>query len=66
MKIHWSIRLSAFIASVFALSLFFAGWREFMEQGQLSGVVLLASGVFLTFALLAIIAVIAVLAVATS
>lgn len=48
MKIHWTIRYSAFIASVFALSLFFAGWRETMEHGQLSGLLLLAGGVLLT------------------
>jgi hypothetical protein len=52
MRIHWSVRYSAFIASVFTLSLFFAGWREFMEQGQISGIVLLAAGVLLTLLLL--------------
>lgn len=52
MRIHWSIRYSAFIASVFTLSLFFAGWRELMEQGRMSGAFLLATGVVSTLLLL--------------
>ena len=52
MNIHWSIRLVAFIASVLTLSLFFAGWREVMEHGQLSGAALLVAGVLLTAGLL--------------
>ncbi len=52
MNIHWSIRLTAFIASVLTLSLFFAGWREVMEHGQLSGAALLATGVLSTLMLL--------------
>lgn len=54
MRIHWSIRTAAFIASVFALSLFFAGWREVMEHGQLAGFALLTGGIILTALCLAL------------
>jgi hypothetical protein len=53
MKIHWSIRTIAFIASVFTLSIFFAGWREFAEQGHtVYGVFEMSCGIVLTGLLL--------------
>jgi hypothetical protein len=55
MKIHWSIRTIAFIASVFTLSIFFAGWRELTEHGHIAyGAFVLTSGVLLTGLLLAL------------
>jgi hypothetical protein len=55
MRIHWSIRLTAFIASVYTLSVFFAGWREIFEHGNVAyGAVVLSSGVVLTGLLLAL------------
>lgn len=55
MKVHWSIRTTAFIASVFTLSIFFAGWRELTEQGHIAyGAFVLSSGVISTLLLLAL------------
>lgn len=49
MKVHLAIRTTAFIASVLTLSLFFAGWREFAEEGHVAyGVFVMASGIVLT------------------
>jgi hypothetical protein len=55
MKIHWSIRTIAFIASVFTLSIFFAGWRELSESGHIAyGAFVMSAGILLTGLLLAL------------
>jgi hypothetical protein len=49
MKVHWSIRTIAFIASVLTLSLFFAGWRELTESGHIVyGAFVMTAGTVLT------------------
>jgi hypothetical protein len=52
MSVHWTYKWSAFAASVFALSLFFAGHRQVNETGGIADWALLAGGVVLTAALL--------------
>jgi hypothetical protein len=54
MSIHWSVRYSTFAASVFTLSLFFAGWREVMQTGQPGAFALLAAGTLSTVLLLVV------------
>jgi hypothetical protein len=52
MSIHWSYKLSAFIASVITLSWFFAGWRQVCESGTFMDWALLAAGTLSTIILL--------------
>lgn len=52
MAIHWSLKMSAFVASVVSLSWFFAGWRQVNEKGGLGDWGLLFFGTGLTLSLL--------------
>jgi hypothetical protein len=54
MSIHWSLRYSTFAASVYTLSLFFAGWRQVNQFGRFGDFALLAAGVVLTLGLLGV------------
>lgn len=51
-KTHWAVKLSAFVASVFTLSMFFAGWRQVNEAANLANWSLLVGGTVLTLALI--------------
>lgn len=51
MAIHWTIKISAFIASVVTLSWFFAGWRQVNESGMIGDWALLLGGTLSTVAL---------------
>ncbi len=53
-KVHWTFRLTAFVASVITLSWFFAGWRQIHETAQFSDWLLLASGTVFTLLLLGV------------
>ncbi len=53
-KVHWTFRLTAFVASVITLSWFFAGWRQIQETGQFSDWLLLLSGTVFTLLLLGV------------
>jgi Zn-dependent protease with chaperone function len=47
-KLRWEYKLSIFAVSVFALSLFFAGWREINTIGSVQSWLLFLAGIFLT------------------
>jgi len=53
-KVHWTFRLTAFVASVITLSWFFAGWRQTQETGQFSDWLLLLEGTAFTLLLLGV------------
>ena len=52
MKAYTIMRIAAFAASVYSLSLFFAGFRQVMQTGQGGDWALLAGGTALTLGLL--------------
>ncbi len=51
-KVHWAMKLTAFVGSVFTLSLFFAGWRQIHEASNLANWFVLVGGTVLTILLL--------------
>lgn len=52
MKIHWTIKVMAFAASVAALSCFFAGWRQVHESSNFANWAVLLGGTAATLLLL--------------
>ena len=54
MKINWTIKLAAFVASVTSLSWFFAGWRGINEEPGLASWGSLIGGTLLTLLLLGV------------
>ena len=47
-RIHWTVKLAAFVASVITLSWFFAGWRQVNADASPVNWALLGGGVVLT------------------
>ena len=47
-KLRWEYKLTIFTVSVFALSLFFAGWREINTIGSVQSWLLFLAGILLT------------------
>jgi hypothetical protein len=54
MSTHWSIKWGLYAASVFSLSLFFAGWRQVNQTGGLQDWCLLVGGTASTLTLLSV------------
>ncbi len=54
MKIHWTIKAAAFVASVLTLSWFFAGWRGIHEEPGIQSWGSLIGGTLSTLLLLAV------------